>query len=181
MGLLITGFGPFPGVPVNPAEALVTALAGAFPRGVQAVILPTEWRVLEHLPNLAATADRVLMFGVSARARHVRYERMAWPDATPMPDDRGALPASAPSRIHYSRLPVAELAEGARRDGFDANVSSNPGRYVCNAGYAAALSGNANTLFVHIPMPGRQGLSPLVEHGAYLVEQLAARRPAIAV
>lgn len=174
MTLLITGFGPFPGVPVNPTEALVTALAAAFPREVQAVILPTEWGVLHHLTNLAAEANTVLMFGVASRARRTRYERMAWPEATQSPDDQGLLPDHAPRRTRYSRLPVRTLAAEATKAGFSVDISSNPGRYICNAGYSAALAGNPRTLFVHVPMPDRRGLTPHVEHGAFLVDRLAA-------
>lgn len=177
MSLLITGFGPFPGVAVNPTEAIVSAVAGAYPREVQAVILPTEWGVLHHLTDLAASAPAMLMFGVAARSRRVRYERMAWPEAAPARDEQGALPASAPAMTRYSHIDAVRLAREARRVGLAADVSSNPGRYVCNAAYAAALSGNPRTLFVHVPLPDRRGLTPLIEHAAFLVERLGDPHP----
>lgn len=177
MTILVTGFGPFPGVPVNPTEALVGALAGLFPRHVEPLALPTEWAVLPHLPALAASVPAVVMFGVAARRRRISYERLAWPAADDALDAEGKRPTAAPRHSRRTALPVARLAAQARAAGHNVTVSSDPGRYLCNAGYAAALSGNPRTLFVHVPMPGRGGLMPLVEHGAFLLEAIGLGNP----
>lgn len=173
MSLIVTGFGPFPGMDVNPTEAMVMALAAAYPHGVEAVILPTEWRTAERMGGLVTRARIVLMLGVSNRARRMRYERLAWPEVRPLPDARGALPDKAPPISRRTALPVFALARNARRSGYTADISSDPGRYICNAAYAAALAANPRTLFVHVPVPGYGGLTPYVEHAAFLLERLA--------
>ena len=78
--LLLTGFGPFPRVPVNATSLLVPRIAEAADRafaGVSIVceIIPTEWRAgltrvetlyAEHRPFIA------IHFGVSGRASGFR-------------------------------------------------------------------------------------------------------------
>ena len=75
--VLVTGFGPFPGVPVNATMLLLPALSlpatKLFP-DVHFVleVLPTEWsagpRRLERL-LAETTPDLALHFGVSSRAK----------------------------------------------------------------------------------------------------------------
>lgn len=173
MNLLVTGFGPFPGVETNPSAAVAEALGAAFPGAVAAHVLPTEWRVCEDIPELARRARTVLMFGVSARARCIRYERLAWPEACALPDAAGALPRGAPLHSRRSALDVPGLVAAARRTGAEVALSSDPGRYICNAAYAAALGAKPRTLFVHVPLPGPRGLAPLVDHAAWLAQRLS--------
>src|SRR6185503_17433013 len=75
--VLITGFGPFPGVPVNATMQLVPELARAAARQFAGVriateVLATEWAAApQRLDALLAEIepDLVLHFGVSSRAR----------------------------------------------------------------------------------------------------------------
>ncbi|MEM8665846.1 MAG: hypothetical protein AAGF49_17200, partial [Pseudomonadota bacterium] len=176
--LLITGFGPFPGVPDNPAAALVSHIAqSGLP--VSTEILPTEWAICQRMPGLARSVTRLLMFGVASEARRIRYERVAHPVADALPDAVGALPDGAPIMSRRSAMPIAVLRAAARREGFPVSVSHSPGRYICNASYAAALSGNPHTLFVHIPEPsgrGSQSFEVLKDHALWLAAVLASDR-----
>ena len=78
--VLITGFGPFPGVPVNATMRLVPELAQAAARRFAGVriataVLATEWAAApRRLDQLLAeiAPDLVLHFGVSSRARGLR-------------------------------------------------------------------------------------------------------------
>lgn len=107
--ILVTGFGPFPGMPFNPTATLVERIART--RRVHAAlathIFPTTFAAVDRdLPRLLARhrPDAVLMFGVAGRARGMRIERRArnargiFPDARTLPDARGIFPDAGPGR-----------------------------------------------------------------------------------
>ncbi|MEM0906689.1 MAG: hypothetical protein AAGJ94_04940 [Pseudomonadota bacterium] len=172
--LLVTGFGPFPGVPDNPSGAVVSAIAGLSIKGVDAQVLETRWTVGDGLAERAAAARCVLMFGV-APIHRMRYERAALSGAAHRPDVAGRLPTTPPSRWRYSAFDVPQLVVAARAAGHTITLSHSPGQYICNAAYNAALSTNANTLFVHIPAPvGRSAISmdAVLSHAMWLMRTL---------
>lgn len=166
--LLVTGFGPFPHVRVNPTDRLAHAVA-ASPRfrhaghRVRALTLETSYR--GGLPMLDAALagvepDAVLMLGLAGKARRIRVERYARRSPSPLAvDARGGLPAGLEGDA--SPLPsTASLGPALarlRRAGFGARLSPSAGRYLCNAGYAAALGwarardAPVPVLFVHVP------------------------------
>ncbi|GGK19793.1 pyroglutamyl-peptidase I family protein [Salinarimonas ramus] len=168
--LLITGFGPFPGVPRNPTERLARRLA-ADPRwrrrGVEAraLVLPTTWRAVDEilLPAIRETRpDAVLMLGVAARRRAITIETRAVNRVGRLlPDASGGLPARLAYRlgepfVRRARIGVPQLlhAMNAAAPG-TTRLSRNAGRYLCNASSYAALaeSGPRALVFVHVPLP----------------------------
>ena len=170
--VLLTGFGPFPGVADNPSGWLAEALA-ARPRGqdwdVQCAVLPTEWAAIAALaPRLHADLQPHVMihFGVSARARKLQIERVAHNRAEPRADACGAKPSSAliapdgAARLE-TRLPVSELADRLRTQGHAARASHSCGRYLCNYLYYHSLDWarrqGGDALFVHVPLTRIQG------------------------
>ena len=168
------------GKPVRNAGA---AHCKAPPRGIATRILPTEWAECGALPNRLAGAQRVVMFGVAEGANRIRYERVSRPGSNERADAAGEVPNEGHRRSHRTRLDVDQLAQAARRKGFPVTVSENAGAYICNAAYGAALSTNPNTLFVHIPMPGKRGptsMAALEAHAVWLLDALkaATARPA---
>ncbi|WP_420393634.1 hypothetical protein [Acuticoccus sp.] len=178
--LLVTGFGPFPGMPENPTSRLLDALAADPPAGVTARLLPTHWSVVAELAAEARMADAVIMFGVAGNARRIRYERVAVPLAASRPDATGASPCAPPLRSHRTALPVAALAVQARAAGYPVAISHSAGTYVCNAAYAAVLSTNPAALFVHVPPTTRRGplsAAGLERHARWLIAALTRRRP----
>jgi len=82
--VLITGFGPFPGAPLNPSATLAKALArrrrpafAALDRAVH-IFETTYGSVDRELPKLLAQKpDIVLMFGVAGRRRQLCVETRA--------------------------------------------------------------------------------------------------------
>jgi pyroglutamyl-peptidase len=166
LDLLITAFGPFPGVRVNPTGALACTLAARLRRsGVDAMplVLPTSY---DHgLPVLARILCRarpraVLMLGLSARSQTVRIERFARDDASPIaPDVTGTRPQRGNARsTPWPTTAAREPAVAAlRKAGIPARHSANAGRYLCNAAYALTLRATEGqgipVLFVHIPWP----------------------------
>jgi pyroglutamyl-peptidase len=170
--VLITGFGPFPGAPFNPTEALVKSLARrrrpaladvkmighVFRTSYAAVDAELPKLVAEHLP------DVLLMFGLAARTKHLRIEIQAKDrQSLLLPDVDGGLKAaraqnSAPLR---GRAPFARLLTAARAGRIPAGFSRDAGRYLCNYVYRQALTlpreqGARVTVFIHVPNVRRE-------------------------
>ncbi|WP_287746420.1 peptidase C15 [Methylobacterium sp.] len=168
--MLITAFGPFPGMPVNPSEAVARLLARS-PRLALAAggrpalrILPTAYAALAtHLdPALAEAPAAVLMIGVAGRSRRVRVEMRAVNRASRLfPDAGGRLAAHLtlePEGPFQRRAgPAAVKALARLRGRIPVRSSRDAGRYLCNASYYRALAGPVPVLFLHIPRPPRSG------------------------
>jgi pyroglutamyl-peptidase len=172
--LLVTGFGPFPGVMRNPTAALAPRVAKAVARSgvdARALVLPTSYAC--GLPLLARELERlrpraVLMLGLAAKSRFIRIERFARLDASPTSPDAGG---AMPERQAGSAMPLASTAAlepalaAMRQAGLRARLSPSAGRYLCNASYAVALEAlprRVPVLFVHIPWPrGWRGVRPV--------------------
>jgi pyroglutamyl-peptidase len=166
--LLVTGFGPFPGIPKNPSAEAARRIARSrrWQRfGIEAAFaeLTTTYAALESelLPVLTEHApDALLMIGVAGRAREVRIETRGLnrvgilrPDAVKATPVRLALTSGPPARGTRTR-PMRQVAT-MRRHGFRTRASIDAGDYLCNASYFTALSQNIPVLFVHIPKPCR--------------------------
>ena len=143
--LLLTGFGPFPGVSFNPTGPLVMELARRHPtlQGARCVahVFPTSYADVDReLPVLLAhkRPDIVVMFGVAARSRHLRIETCARNAlALTIPDASGRRPAAAmiapggPLQMPL-RVPAQRLLAAARAEGVPAALSRDAGSYLCN-------------------------------------------------
>jgi pyroglutamyl-peptidase len=169
--VLLTGFGPFPGAPLNPTGPLVETLARQRPRGlhnvrrVAHVFRTTYDAVDEELPALLARErpDVLLMFGLALRARTLRIETCARNALSPItPDASGRLPNSAAiSQSAPGTLPLSpsahKLVMAARATGVPASLSRDAGRYLCNylcwrASEACERSDAPRFVaFVHVP------------------------------
>lgn len=163
-GVLVTGFGPFPGVPVNPSEAIIARLAA--PAGVRLVRhrLETAWEAVDALAAMVSGVQVAVHVGVAPGARRLRIETVAVDAPAPAPDVRGALPPPRPAEatVRRGRAVASPLAAAARRTGVPAGVSGDAGRYLCNALYGASLAAARQAarphlaVFVHVPPPARQ-------------------------
>lgn len=185
--LLVCGFGPFPGVAVNPAARFARALLRRRRPALSQVkcdleILPTQW---DSLARLASRLERdrpdgILLLGVAPRRRRVDVEIRAvnaasWrPDATRRRFAAGWLVAGG-RPVRATTAPVTRLLLDLRRAGVPAGLSRDAGRYLCNASYYTALGGcddgrTRPAIFVHLP--GRSGL-PAGTKPAQLVAALS--------
>jgi pyroglutamyl-peptidase len=173
--VLLTGFGPFPGVPDNISGAFARSLARRarplFPAyRVVSTILPVAWeeaprqlrRLLEcHLPALA------LHFGVSPHAQGLVVETRAVDVCGDCPDGRGLRPArSGPGRARggerHVTIPAPQIVRRLVRLGLPARLSDDAGAYLCNAVLYHSLSARCGTAgharfrhrsgFVHLPV-----------------------------
>lgn len=169
--VLVTGFSAFPGVPDNPTETLVRALAAEAwtPAGVarlQAMVLPTEYAAGGSLldATLAALVPTVVVgFGVHATAHEFRIECVARnridsvrPDAAGVrPTNRRIRDGGAPT--HAPTFDPVDLYEAVRNAGAPVRLSHDAGGYLCNFAFYriaswARASGHAPRVgFVHVP------------------------------
>lgn len=164
--LLITGFGPFPGVPVNPTGRLAQALGGTpdisrpdIRRVVR--LLPTSWALLETLDAVLdeVKPDAVLSLGVARRRPLVTPERFGRNRATVARKDvsgvklaGGVLVPGGPAAVEC-RIDTSMVSAAMRQAGAPARVSWSAGAYLCNALAYSLYRRELPALFVHIPMP----------------------------
>jgi len=165
--LLVTGFGPFPGVPRNPSAALAGRIGAlAAPklggRPVQVLILRTAYAAIPEMlePALAQAPTAILMLGVASRSSKVRVEAQGrnrssrlFPDASGRIAARLTLERDGPAARRTGHAPHSLAI--LRRAGIPAIPSRDTGRYLCNAVYFRALREGCPVVFLHIPLPAR--------------------------
>ncbi|MDO9384705.1 MAG: pyroglutamyl-peptidase I [Hyphomicrobiaceae bacterium] len=168
--ILLTGFGPFPGIPENLTSRLVPEVAQRAIRrfrghAVVSEIFPTEWtRAPQRLDELYQqhSPKLVLHFGVSERATGFQIETTAFNRCLSLTDAAGCLPSAleidpAGSASMSTRLPAEDIVARLRSLNLPASLSPDAGSYLCNSifyrtlHHAAALPRAAVAGFVHIP------------------------------
>ncbi|MBS3649242.1 pyroglutamyl-peptidase I [Pseudaminobacter sp. 19-2017] len=193
--ILVTGFEPFPGAPVNPTQALVKRLrdrpptlllAGAF----RAELLPVDYQAVG--PRLSEIGrsfrpDIAIHFGLAADCRGFRLERVgrnAFLDARP--DNRGFSPCDGPicagPASLLSTLPLRAIHDALSAEGLPVGWSSDAGGYLCDLvltlslscsckGFAPQMSG-----FVHVPLigPDREMSEADLDRGVRIILSIAA-------
>jgi pyroglutamyl-peptidase len=165
--VLITGFGPFPGVTDNPSAWLAATLAKrarAREFTLETRVLPTEWEAITLMPRLYRELQPHVMihFGVSERSASFRIERSAHNHVLRRADACGAIPQAC--KIHANganrfdtAFPAAKLAAHLRKSGLPAITSRSAGSYLCNFLYYHSLDWAQRqetgplVIFVHIP------------------------------
>ena len=201
MRVLLIGFGPFPGAPLNPSALLAKSLAGrrrpAFAEIVRTshVFTTTYAAVDRDLAKLREIgADIVLMFGLAGRRRHLCIETRArnavsllFPDASGFRPKGGVIAQGGPVALRGA-APFARLLGAVRSSAVPTRLSRDAGRYLCNYAYWRALEqardGRPLVQFIHIPRvlcgsrrrPGRRPprLDTLVAAGERLLIALIA-------
>lgn len=167
MTVLITGFGPFPGAPVNPTEALVRQLARRHHDGDGRIghVFRTSYAAVEtELPRLVDLhrPDVILQLGLAMRTAHLHIETRAVNSRSLLAADvdgfapkTSAIDPAAPAAL-AGRAPHHRLVAAVRAAGVPARLSRNAGRYLCNYAYWRALDlsarGGPLVQFVHVPM-----------------------------
>lgn len=168
--ILVTGFGPYPGAPYNPTDALVRALARHARRGSTHIVghvFETSYAAVDRdLPKLirAHKPDALLMFGLAPRTRFIRIETRARNSVAMTPDvARAEHRRLIDPRAAFARalpVPAARLAAALRRLPVAARLSHDAGRYLCNyvSWRAADTAGKGVpriAAFVHVPLVRR--------------------------
>ena len=177
--ILITGFGPFPGAPYNPTQALVMRLLRLRRPAFSDVelsghIFPVTYKAVDReLPQALARhrPQALLMFGLAGRTAHLRIETRArnavtllWPDAAHTRVRKGSI-GLGPDAMRFGPHTL-RLLRAALGTGIDARPSRNAGSYLCNylSWRSIAAVGTDDHLrraaFVHIPPLARGNTSP---------------------
>lgn len=183
--VLVTGFGPFPGVAENPSGWLAETLADRMPVTdweFHGHVLPTEWQKVTALtPHLHDHLQPHVMihFGVSPGAAGLRIEHSAHNQTSRRVDACGALPGAdaisphGPQRLDTG-LPVASISAYLRSRGHAARASRSCGHYLCNFLYYRSLewahAQGRQALFVHVPSLAAQG-GPMTNDGLLAAAQ----------
>lgn len=179
--VLITGFGPFPGVPYNVSASLAEQIGAEvrqrFPSStVVTAALPTEW---ETAPELASDLicdlkpALALHFGVSEQAHGFVIETLAR-NETGRLDAAGELPMIpviepfGPDEMP-TQLPAGRINARLRRLGLPSRLSRDAGTYLCNAVFYRSvltqkeLGLGGRSGFIHLPVAvggEREGREP---------------------
>ncbi|TFY97673.1 pyroglutamyl-peptidase I [Ramlibacter humi] len=174
--ILLTGFDPFGGQPVNPSWLAVEALQGHELDGhvVVAAQLPTRFddsaKVLAQLLG-RHEPDLVLCTGQAGGRAAISLERVAINvnDAR-IPDNAGAQPVDTPvvpggPAAYFTGLPIKAMLAALLAEGIRADVSQTAGTFVCNHVFYAlmhllATEGRFRHIrggLVHVPWLPQQG------------------------
>jgi pyroglutamyl-peptidase len=166
---LITGFGPFPGAPVNPTAALAESLVRRRRPAFAAVariahVFPTSYAAVDReLPALIRKhrPDLVLLFGLATRTPKLRVEAGARNRRSALfADVDGVHPATTihlrGPAMRYGKVPQQTLLMAARAARVPAQRSIDAGKYLCNYAYWRALELAAHddgplVQFIHVP------------------------------
>ena len=174
--ILVTGFGPFPGAPYNPTQALVARLVKlrrpAFADvELSSHIFPVTYKAVDHELPLALKEHQphaLLMFGLASRTSYVRVETrarnavtMLWPDASQARSRNGSIEGGADAKMFGPH--TQKLLRAADGTGLDARASRDAGSYLCNylswraIEAAETRTGIRLAAFVHRPPLARDG------------------------
>jgi pyroglutamyl-peptidase len=191
--LLVTGFEPFPGAPVNPTEWLVGELRRDPPRSdgiaaFRAEVLPVDYaKVGPRLSEIGRefSPDIAIHFGLAAECNGFRLERIARNSfAGARPDNAGVMPG--PSAICEgletlpSGLPLDAIHDALAADGLPVEWSDDAGAYLCNMVFTLSRAHGCESFapemsgFIHVP-PAGEG-TPLNEHQLLAGASLVLRR-----
>ncbi len=161
--ILLTGFGPFSGFPVNPSWESIKPLEGTKVAGfeVRAVQLPVEW---DAAPKLLAAALQqyrpgiVISAGVAGGVARMRLETTARNlevGTDNLGVSRNGTPCVAGGPATYAtRLPLGRIAS-ALASSIGAEISDDAGTYVCNQIFYHLMhqldAGSTMAGFIHTP------------------------------
>ena len=178
--VLLTGFDPFGGDPINPSWLAARALHRRRIAGhaVVAAQLPTQFGAsLARLHALLAQHRPVLVIclGLAASRSALSLERVAINvDDARIADNAGAQPIDSPviagaPAAYFSTLPIKAMQQAINWAGVPAEVSQTAGTFVCNHVFyglmhrLATARGLKRTRggFIHVPMLPKQGAPSL--------------------
>ena len=195
--LLISGFGPFPGVETNPSWEAAKGFDGqrVGQYVVRAVRLPVVYDEAADRLNTAMAQSQpsiVVAFGVAPEAVF-RLETVADNlDDSRAPDTAGTTRTRRPIRhggpgTYPTRLPVDALLTQLRAHGIPARLSESAGHYVCNNLFYHLMDSVKDTPvlagFVHVPMipaepkAGRDAALEGVSRGMRMILETVASMP----
>lgn len=199
MNLLLTGFEPFNGSPINPSEQVVSALSGQNLSGfnIRAVTLPVDQY---RGPDALLTAVQrhqpaaIICLGEAAGRPVVSIERIAVNlQDFRIPDNSGNWVEDKPVVLegpaaYFSTLPVRAIVSKLHETGIPAEISLSAGTYLCNLVFYTLLHHLTTQAlaipagFIHLPsLPAQIPLRDRPGPSMALETSLQAIRTAIQV
>ena len=174
MKILVTGFDPFGGEPVNPAIESVKLLPDTI-AGAEIIKLEIPTVVHKSLEKIDAKIaecdpDVILSIGQAGGRPDITVERIGINcDDCRIPDNEGNQPVDEPvfadgPAAYFSTLPIKAMVEKIHEAGIPASISNTAGtficnhvlygvRYMCEHKYPGKKSG-----FIHIPFMTSQSV-----------------------
>ncbi len=186
--ILLTGFEPFGGEPINPSWEIARALHGqqVGDARIAAWCLPCVFG--EALTGLKTAMQElqpclVLALGQAGGRAELSLERVAINiDDARIADNAGCKPVDEPviagaPNAYFSSLPIKAMVTGLRAAGFPAGISQTAGTFVCNHVFFGLQhvtdGGPVRSGFMHVPLlpqqaancPGQasMGLATMIE------------------
>jgi len=166
--ILVTGFGAFPGAPVNPTQTLVRRLSSHHARTLQRLsidvrpaVLPVVYDEVELAITDLLAKERpqiVLHLGLAARRKTISVEARAKNRLSIVHPDSSrqragvmhVTPGVTPERA--ARWPVERLCKAITQAGFRATRSIDAGDYLCNQALYLSLGKHDGLCgFLHVP------------------------------
>jgi pyroglutamyl-peptidase len=204
--ILVTGFGPFPGVEVNPTQILAERLTQEQFQGLSVVsrVLDVSFeraakQLLETLCN--GWPRFIVHFGVATGSDRIQVESQGVnckssdiPDVDDQQFESDAVNASYPlNSILRTSILTENLTRSLNEHGYPALYSEDAGRYVCNAtyfnslAYVAESKSTTMSVFIHVPAvcsdpdPKNQTMTTwtherLYNSAAHIIDWLASER-----
>ena len=174
--VLLTGFEPFGGQPLNPSWLIASALQRRQVAGHRVLAAPLPTVFGASLARLHALLDEhrpalVVCLGLAAGRSALSIERVAINvDDARIPDNAGAQPVDTPvvaaaPTAYFSTLPIKAMRQAIAGAGVPAEISQTAGTFVCNHVFfglmhrlatGRGLSGTRGG-FIHVPMLPEQG------------------------
>lgn len=163
--VLLTGFEPFLGEPINPSQILLESIKKdlLIEQNVKTLLLPVSFARASELieAELAANVfDHVILLGQAGGRKNICLERVAlnW-NETEKPDEDGKTPARGeiirgqPGAI-FTQAPIEKWYALLKDQNVPVEISLSAGGYVCNNVYYKTVSSNLNAksvCFIHVP------------------------------
>ncbi|HEV2677907.1 MAG TPA: pyroglutamyl-peptidase I [Aliidongia sp.] len=167
MRILVTGFEPFGGEPVNPAlEAVLRLPSMLGAHTIERRLLPAVFhRALDVLGDAVRTTrpDILLCVGQAGGRTELSIERVAINvDDARIPDNDGGSPIDRPivpggPAAYFTNLPLKAMVRALSAAGIPAKVSNTAGTFVCNHVFYGSMHLVATEFpamragFIHIP------------------------------
>lgn len=174
MKILVTGFDPFGGEPINPAIESVKRLPDTI-EGAEIIKLEIPTVCYKSLNKIDARIaecdpDIIISIGQAGGRADITVERVGINiDDCRIPDNEGNQPVDEPvfadgPAAYWSLLPIKAMVKAINEAGIPASVSNSAGtficnhvlygvRYICEHKYPGKKSG-----FIHIPYMTSQGV-----------------------
>ena len=174
--MLLTGFDPFGGEPINPSIEVARRLDSwrcSNGARVTACELPTEFgRSIDVLTHAIERTrpDLVIALGQAASRSEISVERIAINiDDARIADNAGSQPIDEPvvrgaPAAYFSTLPIKSIVAALQSAGIAAGVSQSAGTFVCNhlfyglAHLIATRWPHMRGGFIHLPLLPEQAL-----------------------